>query len=106
MRAYPSSSLFLRCLVVGFSIFLPSLVASTLMLNSRAATFETRDGGIIRGLFRATHENHYLDDAKRYAKLAAAESWMGKEQAGHYQTVETVPPTSSKRSIRAHFARP
>jgi hypothetical protein len=36
-------------------------------------------------LFRATQERRYLDDAKRYAKLAATESWMGKEQTGHYQ---------------------
>ena len=36
-------------------------------------------------LFRATREAHYLDDAKRCAKLAADESWMGKEQTGHYQ---------------------
>ncbi len=36
-------------------------------------------------LFRATRERRYLNDAKRYAKLAAAESWMGKEQTGHYQ---------------------
>jgi len=36
-------------------------------------------------LFRATHEARYLDDAKRYAQLAADESWMGKEQTGHYQ---------------------
>ncbi len=36
-------------------------------------------------LFRATGEKHFLDDAKRYAMLAADESWMGKEQTGHYQ---------------------
>ncbi len=36
-------------------------------------------------LFRATGENRFLEDAKRYAKLAADEGWMGKEQAGHYQ---------------------
>ena len=36
-------------------------------------------------LFRATHQRPYLEDAKRYAKLAASESWMGKEQTGHYQ---------------------
>jgi hypothetical protein len=36
-------------------------------------------------LFRATHERQFLDDAKRYAKLAADESWMGREQTGHYQ---------------------
>lgn len=36
-------------------------------------------------LFRATHNNSYLDDAKRYAALAADENWMGKEQTGHYQ---------------------
>ena len=36
-------------------------------------------------LFRATSEKQYLDDAIRYATLAADESWMGKEQTGHYQ---------------------
>lgn len=36
-------------------------------------------------LFRATGEQRFLEDAKRYAKLAADEGWMGKEQAGHYQ---------------------
>jgi endoglucanase len=36
-------------------------------------------------LFRATHERRYVDEAKRYAKLATSESWMGKEQTGHYQ---------------------
>ncbi len=36
-------------------------------------------------LYRATHEKHYLDEAKHYADMAASESWMGKEQTGHYQ---------------------
>jgi hypothetical protein len=36
-------------------------------------------------LFRSTRERRYLEEAKRYAKLAASESWMGKEQTGHYQ---------------------
>lgn len=36
-------------------------------------------------LFRATGEKRFLDDAKRYAKLASDEGWMGKEQTGHYQ---------------------
>ncbi len=36
-------------------------------------------------LWRATGERRYLDDAKRYAAMAAAESWMGKAQTGHYQ---------------------
>jgi endoglucanase len=36
-------------------------------------------------LFRATREHRYLNEAKHYAALAAAESWMGKEQTGHYQ---------------------
>lgn len=36
-------------------------------------------------LFRATGERSYLNDAVRYAHLAADESWMGKEQAKHYQ---------------------
>ena len=36
-------------------------------------------------LYRATREKRFLDDAIRYAKLAADESWMGKEQTSHYQ---------------------
>jgi endoglucanase len=36
-------------------------------------------------LFRATGERRYLREAERYARFAAAESWMGKEQTGHYQ---------------------
>lgn len=36
-------------------------------------------------LFRATGEQVYLDQARRYAQLAASESWMGREQARHYQ---------------------
>ena len=36
-------------------------------------------------LFRATRDVRYLRDAKRYALLAAAESWMGKQETGHYQ---------------------
>jgi endoglucanase len=36
-------------------------------------------------LFRATGDRQYLADAKRYARLAATDSWMGMEQAKHYQ---------------------
>ena len=36
-------------------------------------------------LFRATRDQRYLRDAKRYAVLAGSESWMGKQEAGHYQ---------------------
>ncbi len=36
-------------------------------------------------LFRATRERRYLEDARRYARIAAAETWMGLEQTGHYQ---------------------
>ena len=36
-------------------------------------------------LFRATKDARYLRDAKRYALLAGTESWMGKDEAGHYQ---------------------
>jgi hypothetical protein len=36
-------------------------------------------------LFRATRDVRYLRDAKRYAVLAGSESWMGKQEAGHYQ---------------------
>lgn len=36
-------------------------------------------------LFRATRESRYLDEARRYAQLAANDTWMGKQQAKHYQ---------------------
>jgi endoglucanase len=36
-------------------------------------------------LFRATGEKQFLSDAIRYARRAADESWMGKEQTKHYQ---------------------
>src|SRR5437879_8180949 len=36
-------------------------------------------------LFRATRDRRYLEQAKHYARLARSESWMGKEQTGHYQ---------------------
>ncbi|HJQ27553.1 MAG TPA: glycoside hydrolase family 9 protein [Blastocatellia bacterium] len=36
-------------------------------------------------LWRATGDRRYLADARRYADLAAAESWMGSEQTKHYQ---------------------
>jgi hypothetical protein len=36
-------------------------------------------------LFRATGDKSYLKDAARYARLAAADGWMGLEQARHYQ---------------------
>ena len=36
-------------------------------------------------LYRTTGEHKFLDDAKRYAKLAVDENWMGREQTGHYQ---------------------
>ncbi len=36
-------------------------------------------------LFHATGETQYLADAKRYAQIIQSESWMGKEQTGHYQ---------------------
>jgi endoglucanase len=36
-------------------------------------------------LYRATNRREYLEDARRYARLAAAESWMGQEQTSHYQ---------------------
>jgi hypothetical protein len=36
-------------------------------------------------LFRATRDARYLRDARRYALLARDDSWMGKDEAGHYQ---------------------
>jgi endoglucanase len=36
-------------------------------------------------LHRATRERRYLDDAIRYARVAAATSWMGKPTARHYE---------------------
>lgn len=36
-------------------------------------------------LFRVTRDVRYLRDAERYALLAGSESWMGKQETGHYQ---------------------
>ncbi len=36
-------------------------------------------------LFRATGDRAYLEQAKHYADLAGTDTWMGKEQTGHYQ---------------------
>ena len=36
-------------------------------------------------LFRATGNPRYLEEARRYAAQAGSESWMGREQTGHYQ---------------------
>jgi endoglucanase len=36
-------------------------------------------------LYRATREPKYMADAKRYARIAANDTWMGKEQTKHYQ---------------------
>ena len=36
-------------------------------------------------LYRATGEHTFLEDARRYARLASTESWMGQEQTKHYQ---------------------
>src|SRR6185503_13864481 len=36
-------------------------------------------------LYLATGNDAFIEEAKRYAKLAVDENWMGKEQTGHYQ---------------------
>ncbi len=36
-------------------------------------------------LYRATGERTYLTDAAGYARIAADTSWMGREEAGHYE---------------------
>ncbi|HNQ90759.1 MAG TPA: glycoside hydrolase family 9 protein [Verrucomicrobiota bacterium] len=36
-------------------------------------------------MYRATGEVSYCEDAVRYARRAGAESWMGRERAGHYE---------------------
>jgi endoglucanase len=36
-------------------------------------------------LYRVSNVKDFLEDAKHYTKLAANDTWMGKEQAGHYQ---------------------
>lgn len=36
-------------------------------------------------LYRATRDKKFLNAAKRYAELANTDTWMGKEQTGHYQ---------------------
>jgi len=53
----------------------------------RAACVSLRaaDVGEAITVFRATREPRYLDDARRYARLAESESWMGREQTKHYQ---------------------
>ena len=40
-------------------------------------------------LFRATGRRQYLADAERYAKLIQDESWMGKEETGHYRIIHS-----------------
>lgn len=64
-------------------------------------------------LFRATKDPSYIRDAKRYALLAGAESWMGKDQAGHYQfypfmnvghfRLYELVDTSTKRQLAAFY---
>lgn len=36
-------------------------------------------------LYRATGQQHYLSEARHYARMAADDTWMGKEQTRHYQ---------------------
>jgi len=36
-------------------------------------------------LYRTTGEKSYLEDAKRYAQIIGATSWMGRDTAAHYQ---------------------
>src|SRR5687767_14934738 len=36
-------------------------------------------------LYRVTQEKRYLSEAKRYAHLAANDTWMPHEQTKHYQ---------------------
>lgn len=36
-------------------------------------------------LARATGEPRFVEDGKRYARLAATDTWMGREQTKHYQ---------------------
>jgi endoglucanase len=43
-------------------------------------------------LYRATGERKFLDDAKHYARLAADDNWMGREQTGHYQFYPFINP--------------
>jgi hypothetical protein len=36
-------------------------------------------------LFRATGERRYVEEARRYAQLAADDTWMGRDRPRHYQ---------------------
>lgn len=36
-------------------------------------------------LFRATGARRYLDEARRYARIAADDTWMGRDRTRHYQ---------------------
>src|SRR5688500_16422731 len=49
-------------------------------------------------LLRATGHPRHLRDAKRYAALAAADSWMGRTEAGHYQYY----PFRNRRRLRLY----
>ena len=64
-------------------------------------------------LFRATRERRFLVDAVRYARLAASESWMGRQEAGHYQfypfmnighyRLHGVSPSSTRKLLAAYY---
>jgi hypothetical protein len=82
-----------RCLVAGKEVYeLGRLKEGVQQGNSYKAPYryeettwaDDMEWGAAE-LFRATREKRYLDEAKRYAKIAGSESWMGKEQTGHYQ---------------------
>ena len=64
-------------------------------------------------LFRATRERSFLDEATRYARIAGAESWMGRQEAGHYQfypfmnlghyRLHEVAPAAVKRLLAGYY---
>ncbi|MEK6651161.1 MAG: glycoside hydrolase family 9 protein [Bacteroidota bacterium] len=66
-------------------------------------------------LYRLTREPRYLQDALRWASLAADTSWMGKDTARHYEyfpyvnlghyAVYEFAPASFRDSLRAYFKR-
>ncbi|HEY9174265.1 MAG TPA: glycoside hydrolase family 9 protein [Verrucomicrobiae bacterium] len=90
----PSHSAFAqRCLQAGKEVYeLGRAKEGVQQGNSYKAPYRYEEGSWADDmewgaaeLFRATREPRYLDEAKRYAKLAADEGWMGREQTKHYE---------------------
>ncbi len=86
-------SLALRCLRAGVEVYrLGRAKEGVQQGNSYSAPYryeettwaDDMEWGAVE-LFHATGDRRYLEDAGRYARLAADESWMGRTETKHYQ---------------------